>query len=174
MQVTAKSNIQHDGQLFEKGQTLEVNDRQAADLLAAGVIESVKGLSPTQPEEAPDRSLGTNEDVQSANEETERVASLPVDAKMKKDKLRGIALAMGLEVEKTLTGKEIYEMIVTKRGGSVEEETTPSGADSKVDSDETNGEDSTVSANGEVKTPANPSENTPAQNTTDTDKKPLK
>lgn len=121
MQVTAKSNIKHNGQRFTAGQTLEVSEEQAAKLLAAGVIESVKGLKPEAPEEAPDRSMDTPEDKNSIDAETEAVANLPVTEKMKKEKLRGIALAMGLEVDKTMTGKEIYALIVEKRGeGSVE------------------------------------------------------
>lgn len=144
MQVTAKSNIKHDGQVFEKGQTLDVSEEQAAKLLAAGVIEKVKGLEPEAPEEAPDKSLGTPNDKQDENKGIAEVANLPVNDKMKKEKLRGIALAMGLTVEKTMTGKEIYAMIVEARGGEAGEETTE---DSKED-DKQPGEESNENAEG--------------------------
>lgn len=112
MNVTAKSNIQHDGQLYGAGQTLEVNEKQAADLLAAGVIEPVKGIKPTAPEEAPDRSIDTPDDVKAINENTDEVANLPIKAVgMKKTVLIGIARANGLEVEKTATASEVYSMI---------------------------------------------------------------
>jgi hypothetical protein len=117
MQVTAKSNIKHDGQRYEAGQSFEVSENQAADLLAAGVIESVKGVKPARPTEAPDRSLDTPEDKKSQDQETEVVAGLAVNKKMTKEKLRGIALAMGLEVPKEAVKDEIYELIVEKRGG---------------------------------------------------------
>lgn len=111
MNVTAISNIQHNGELFTKGQTFEVDEKQATDLLAAGVIESVKGLSPSLPEEAPDRSIDTPEDKNAIQENTEAVANLPIKITMKKTVLRGIALANGLEVEKTATPSEIFNAI---------------------------------------------------------------
>lgn len=122
MQVTAKNSIKHDGQLFKAGETLDVNEKQAADLLAAGVIEPVKGVKATSPDIAPDRSVDTPDDKVAVQKGTEEVAALPVDRKMKKEKLRGIALAMGLEVEKTMTGPEIFDMIVEKRGGETTKE----------------------------------------------------
>ena len=111
MQVTAKSNIQHDGQLYTAGQTLEVNEKQAADLLAAGSIQPVKGLSPTEPEEAPDRSIDTPEDKNAITANTAEVANLPISIKMKKTVLIGIARANGLEVEKTATPSEVFNII---------------------------------------------------------------
>jgi len=112
MNVTAKSNILHNGVTFAKGQTLEVNEKQAADLLAAGVIESVKGLKPTTQEEAPDRSINTPDDVNAINKNTDEVANLPIKAVgMRKTVLIGIARANGLQVEKTTTGSEVYNMI---------------------------------------------------------------
>lgn len=117
MQVTAKSNIKHDGQKYQAGQSFDVSEDQASRLLAAGVIERTKGLKPAEPEEAPDRSLNTPQDKNSIDKETQVVAGLAINKKMTKEKLRGIALAMGLEVEKTATKDEIYDMIVEKRGG---------------------------------------------------------
>lgn len=152
MQVTAKSNIKHDGQMFEAGTSLDVTEEQAAKLLAAGVIEKVKGLEPEAPEEAPDRSLGTPNDKQDENKGIAEVANLPVNDKMKKEKLRGIALAMGLEVEKTMTGKEIYAMIVEARGG----ETGESKEDEKPEGDESEekAEGSEEAEKSEDETPA--------------------
>lgn len=111
MNVTAKSNILHDGQTYTKGQTLEVNDKQAADLLAAGVIEPVAGIKPTAPEEAPDRSIDTPDDKNAINENTDEVANLPIKVTMKKTVLIGIARANGLEVDKTATPSEVFNMI---------------------------------------------------------------
>lgn len=154
MQVTAKSNIKHDGQLFEAGKSFEVTDEQAAKLLAAGVIEKVKGLEPEAPEEAPDRSLGTPNDKQDENKGIAEVANLPVNDKMKKEKLRGIALAMGLEVEKTMTGKEIYAMIVEARGGEAGESKEDEKPEDKGDESEEKAEGSEEAEKSEDETPA--------------------
>lgn len=160
MQVTAKNSIKHDGQLFKAGETLDVNEKQAADLLAAGVIEPVKGLKATQPDEAPDHSVDTPDDKKAETKGIEEVANLPVDRKMKKEKLIGIARAMGLEVEKTMTGPEVFDMIQEKRGA------TSTASNTKEEVTATGG------AGSEPTTPANPSEDATAQNTTDTTKEP--
>lgn len=111
MQVTAKSNIKHDGQDFAKGDSFEVNEKQAADLLAAGAIEPAEGVQPTPPEEAPDKSKGTAVDVKDEEKNGEAVRNLPIKMNMKKTVLIGIARANGLPVEKTATPAEVYNTI---------------------------------------------------------------
>lgn len=156
MNVTAKSNILHDGQTYTKGQTLEVNEKQAADLLAAGVIEQVAGIKPTAPEEAPDRSIDTPDDVNAINENTNEVANLPIKAVgMKKTVLIGIARANGLQVEKTATPTEVYNMIKEFReknnivvGNTEKVEEAPEGTDAV---------DTGAEAPAEDETPATPS-----------------
>lgn len=138
MNVTAKSNIQHDGQLYTKGQTLEVSEKQAADLLAAGVIEPVAGVKPTPVESIevsgePDEKK--QEDVKEIAKNTEEVANLPIKAVgMKKTLLLGIARANGLEVENTATPTEIYNMIKAFREKSaVVAENTESKVEEKTE-----------------------------------------
>lgn len=117
MKVTAKSNIKHNGHTYKAGELLNgVTEDQAAQLLEAGVVE-VEGQAPKtkKKEEAPDRSIGTPDDKKAEQAGIEEVANLPIKANLGKEKLRGIALANGLEVEKTATPAEIYNMIKEHR-----------------------------------------------------------
>lgn len=163
MQVIAKSNIKHDGVVYEKGASLEVSDKQAADLLAAGVIEKVDGVKPSKPEPAvAEKTLGEASDKSAEKAGIEEVANMPVSMNMTKEKLVGVARAMGLKVEKSALRNEVYAMIKEARNEKADE----SGEDETNES-ATGGAEST-----EPKVPANPEENAPAQNTTDTEKEP--
>ena len=177
MQVTAKSNIKHDGKYFEKGATLEVSEDQAAKLLAAGVINPVEGVKPETPEPAvSEQTLGTDDDKKSEKAGIAEVANLPFSKSMTKEKLIGIARAKGLEVEKTATKDEVLALLNSVTPAKKDED--------KGNEDEDNGEGATHGADtdavdtgadapaGEPRVPANPEENAPAQNTTDTDKEP--
>ena len=112
MKVIAQSNIQHDGQLYTKGQEFEVTEKQAADLLAAQVIQPIQGVTPTPPQEADGEGLNSPEEKRNVEKGINEVANLPIKAVgMKKTILIGIARANGLEVEKTATPSEVYNMI---------------------------------------------------------------
>lgn len=135
--VKATSSIRHNGKLYEAGQELQVNEDQAAQLLAAGVIQPIKNV---QPKKDTIESVNKN-DKQSEKEETEQVAGMEVNKKMTKEKLRGIALAMGLEVPKEALKDEIYDMIEEARGVSDEgeqdaEQNDQDGDEGEQDSDE--------------------------------------
>ena len=168
MQVTAKSNIKHDGKYFEKGATLEVSEDQAAKLLAAGVINPVEGVKPETPEPAvSEQTLGTEDDKKSEKAGIAEVANLPFNKSMTKEKLIGIARAKGLEVEKTATKDEVLALLNSVTPAKKDEDKGES-ATHGADTDEVDtGADAPA---GEPRVPANPEENAPAQNTTDTDK----
>lgn len=143
MKVIAKSNIQHDGELFVKGQELEVSEKQAADLLAVGVIEAVQGLKPTPKEDVgmvSDQDEKKQEDVKEISKNIEEVANLPIKAVgMKKTALIGIARANGLVVENTATPTEVYNMIKAfrEKGKVVEDAKQPEGDEGKAQDPET-------------------------------------
>lgn len=118
--VKATSNIKHNGTLYEAGQEFQVNEDQAAQLLVAGVIQPIKNIKPKKEEveSVPDKKA----DKKSEEQGTEEVANMKVTKNMSREKLRGVALAMGLEVEKTAVRDEIYEMIEEVRGVQSESE----------------------------------------------------
>lgn len=114
MKTIATSTIKHNGQLYTAGQEIEVSEQEARALLAARVIQPLKDIQPIK-EEVSELDLDTSTDKQAEKEGIQEVAGLEVHHKMKKEKLRGIALAMGLEVDKTMTGNEIYKAILKAR-----------------------------------------------------------
>ena len=117
MKIFAKTAIRHNGNDYQPGQELEdVNEQQAAQLVESGAAEVKEGVvKPVKKQDAPDKSLGTNEDKDAEAKEIAKVANLPIRSNMGKDKLIGIARANGLEVEKTATPAEVRKMIKEHR-----------------------------------------------------------
>jgi hypothetical protein len=109
MKAIAKSNIKHNGALYQTGEVLpDMTEVELSKLVAAGVIRIEGGVIAP---EAPVDASTVKADKTLENEEREKVANLPIAMTLKKPVLVGIARANGLVVEKTATPGEVYNMI---------------------------------------------------------------
>ena len=125
MKVLALRQIKHDGNVYEKGDSLEVTEDQAERLvlaesakkpLEAGKLKSKKSKS-SKPSKK-DASSAAKSDKDNAT----TVANLVPTTRMTKVKLIGIARARGLELDKTITKAEAMKELKAdiKERGDIE------------------------------------------------------
>ncbi len=102
--IVAKSNIKHDGELYEKGKEIpNLSDEQAAKLIADGVAED--STKPVVKEEAV-------ANAQALEAETQKeIAGLEAKPTMSRTRLLGIARAKGIKVSQEATRTEIFKAI---------------------------------------------------------------
>lgn len=109
MKVIATTLIKHNGNYYQVGQEVTgVTESEAAKLVAANSARIEDGNIKPAKQETVDEIPA---DKKSQDEETKKVANLPISMKLKKTALVGIARANGLKVEKTATPSEVYNAI---------------------------------------------------------------
>lgn len=137
MKAIAKSNIKHNGTLYQTGEVLpDMTEVELSKLVAANVIRIEGGVvAPEKPADV--TTLKADKTIE--NEERERVANLPIAITLGKTALIGIARANGLQIEKTATASEAYQMIKAYRAEKnivIEDAKTTKKEDKKADKTE--------------------------------------
>lgn len=114
--LIAKSNLKHDGVLFEKGQEVKgLSESQARRLISEGIIEDTT-IKATEEEV-----VRSEEAIE--KETQEQLAAVKVNPKMSRTRLVGLARQRNLKFAENATKEELVKLL----------EGTPEVADDKVE-----------------------------------------
>lgn len=108
MKVIAVTNVKHNGNVYKKGEELQtIGETQISALEDAGAVE-IKGKKDRK-RKAPVKKEPKKESTDKEN--ASEVANIKPAVTMSKPQLRGIALARGMEVDKTLMRNEVLKLL---------------------------------------------------------------
>ena len=118
MKIIALSNIKHDGKSYEMGDQLPpMKQAQLASLEEAKVVK-VGNSKPATKLSKPVSKPVSEKKVDKKDPKVE-VPNIVPQKNMSKEKLRGIGMSRGLEIDKTITRDEIFTIVdadVKERG----------------------------------------------------------
>ena len=110
MKVIAQSQIKHDGKIYKEGSEIKgLSKAQLAQLEEASVvvIEKDTPVAKTERKQAKQK----RDDEQSNKDPKTEVPNIEPKKNMGKEKLRGIGLARGLEIDKTISRDETFVIV---------------------------------------------------------------